>query len=272
LALSRLNEENVMKRISLALLAAFLIFCAAPVQAAIQSKEVDYQFKGVKLHGFLAWDDASTGKRPGILVVHEWWGLNDYARKRAKQLAGLGYVAFAADMYGDGKTTEHPDEAGSMMHAVQADVDVWMGRAAAALDILKSDTHVDPNRLAAIGYCFGGATALQMAYRGMPIKAAVSFHGALTPPASTDKIKASILILQGDKDPFVSKDAIEKVRAELKKGHVSHKIVIYAGAEHAFTVPGAEDRGVKGLKYDAKADAASWQEMMSLFATIFGKH
>ncbi len=145
-----------------------VLVCSAVVEAGVQTKKVTYKHGDLECHGFLAWDDSIDGPRPGVLVVHEWWGLNDYARSRAEQLAKLGYIALAADMYGEGKTTEHPQEAGQMAGKVRANVEDWRKRATAALDVLKSQPQCDKTKLAAIGYCFGGSTALQLAFSGLP--------------------------------------------------------------------------------------------------------
>src|SRR6516225_7459903 len=181
---------------------AVLLLFGAPAGAAVQTKKVTYKHNGLECQGYLAWDDAVKGPRPGVLVVHEWWGLNDYARKRAEQLAGLGYVAFACDMYGDGKVTEHPKEAGEFAGAVRKDVQVWRGRAQAALKVLQAQEQVDASKLAAIGYCFGGSTALQLAYTGADLKAVVTFHaGLVVPDAEQAKaIKAKVLVCHGAAD------------------------------------------------------------------------
>ena len=166
-----------MMRNMLALIAVAVGAAAAP--AAVITKTVEYEFDGVKLKGFVAYDDAATEKRPGVLVVHEWWGLNDYAKERCKKLADLGYVAFAPDMYGEGKTVNHPDDARKMSGMVRENAKVWRGRAEAGLKQLKAQPHVDADKLAAIGYCFGGSTALQLAYSGADLKAVATFHAAL---------------------------------------------------------------------------------------------
>ena len=155
-----------MIRLGLAIILVFLTSAAAT--AEVRTKAVPYTHGDLQLEGTLAWDDAISGKRPGVLVVHEWWGLNEYARTRAKQLAGLGYVAFAVDMYGKGQVTTHADQAGKWMKAVQADVQEWQSRARAGLEVLRKQNLVDAGHLAAIGYCFGGATVLQLAYSGAP--------------------------------------------------------------------------------------------------------
>src|SRR6185369_10546409 len=200
------NGDLSMKVLLLSLL--FLAVSAASVRAAVQTKTVTYTHDGVTCKGYLAWDDAAKGKQPAVLVVHEFWGLGDDARKRAEKLASEGYVAFAADMYGDGKLTDNPKEAGAMAGALRKDVKLWMGRANAALKVLQDQENVDPRRIAAIGYCFGGSTALQMAHQGSDIVAAVGFHAAL-PALEADQaknIKAKILICHGALDTFIPED------------------------------------------------------------------
>src|SRR5437868_4041249 len=171
-------------------------------RAEVKTKTVPYEYGGVTFKGYLAWDDSTTGKRPGVLVLHEWWGLNEYARKRAEQLAGLGYVAFAGDMYGEGKTTEHPKEAGQFAGEVRKNVAVWQGRAQAALKVLTEQPQVDAAKLAAIGYCFGGSTALELAYTGADLKAVATFHAALPIPDAEQAraIKAKVLVNHGAAD------------------------------------------------------------------------
>lgn len=239
--------------------------------AAVKTKTVSYSYDGVTMQGYLAWDDAVQGKRPGVLVVHEWWGLNDYAKGRAEQLAALGYVALAADMYGEGKSTEHPEQAGAMAEGVRKNLKTWLGRANAALQVLREQNTVDPTRIAAIGYCFGGATVLQLAYSGADLKAVVSFHGALPAPDSTKDIKAKILILHGENDTFIKPEDVQKVKSALDQGKVPYKFVSYPGAVHGFTVAGSEKRGIKGIAYNAEADRLSWQEMIALFQEVFQK-
>ncbi|MDT7042936.1 dienelactone hydrolase family protein [Candidatus Nitronereus thalassa] len=239
--------------------------------AKVQTQAISYQHGEVQLEGILAWDDSITGKRPGILVVHEWWGLNDYARDRARQLAQLGYVAFAADMYGKDKITVHPDQAGAWMKQVQANVSQWQARAIKGLAVLRSQEQVDPKNIAAIGYCFGGATVIQLAYSGEEIKGAVSFHGALPLPIGKQatKVKTKILIAHGNADPFQKEDHIRKFRNALDKANVDWQMVFYAGARHSFTDPGADARGMDALKYDQAADVRSWKHMQLFFDEIF---
>ncbi len=245
---------------------------AAPASAAVRTKEVTYEHDGTKLKGLLAWDDAATGKRPGVLVFHEWWGLNDYAKKRAEQLAGMGYVAFAADMYGEGKVTEHPEDAGKMATAVRTNKQTWQGRAKAAFELLSKNENVDPARIAAIGYCFGGSTALELAYSGADLKAVSTFHAALpTPtPEEAKAIKAKLLINHGADDKFVSPESIQKFKAALDAAKVDYKFESYPGAVHSFTVPHADEHKIAGMAYNADADKKSWAAMMALFAEVFG--
>jgi dienelactone hydrolase len=256
------------------LLAGVLIMSlAGTATAAVQTKEIDYEADGAKLKGVLAYDDAAKEKRPAVLVFHEWWGLNDYARMRAKQLAELGYVAFAADMYGEGKVTEHPKEAGKMAQEVRMNQAVWLGRAQAALKTLQAQEQVDPDRIAAIGYCFGGSTCLVLAASGAPLKAVSTFHAGL-PPLTADqakKIKARILINNGADDGFVSKESIEKTKAALDGAGVKYQFENYPGAVHSFTVKGADKHEIKGMAYNEAADTKSWQHMRDLFKDTLGK-
>lgn len=240
------------------------------VHAAVQTKEVEYTYAGQKLKGFFAWDDAVAGKRPGVLVVHEWWGLNDYARKRARMLAELGYVAFAADMFGDGKTTEHPQQAGEWASQVRANQETWRGRGLAGLDLLKGHDLVDATKLAAIGYCFGGSTALQIAFSGADLDGVVSFHGALMPPdaGEGDKIRARFLICHGAADSFIPDEAVKAFRDGLDGAKADYQIVYYGGARHSFTNPDADSKGIDGLRYNKAADERSWAAMQTFFDEV----
>ena len=240
-----------------------------PAVAAMQSKTIDYQFGNKTFKGYLAWDDSFPGKRPGILVVHEFWGLNDYAKSRADQLAKLGYVAFAADMFGDGKVASHPDDAKSMAKEATANLADWVGRAQAGLDTLRRQPKVDPNKLAAIGYCFGGATALQLAFSGSDIKLAASFHGSLPVPESAAKVRGEILVFHGGSDAFISAETIQNFRAKLDAAKVNYRFIVYPGAVHGFSVPEADKRGMANVAYHAEADQKSWQELLSALRRIF---
>ena len=239
--------------------------------AAVQSRTIEYEDDGVALSGSLSVDDAVKGRRPGVLVVHEWWGLNDYAKKRAEQLAAMGYVAFALDMYGEGKVAEHPTEAGTWSGQITRNVKQWQQRALAGLKVLRSQPQVDPKRLAAIGYCFGGATVLQLAYSGTDIAGVVSFHGSLPPPdvQQASGIKARILICHGASDGFIPQQRIDKLRAALEGARSDWQMITYGGAVHSFTNPAADKRDIKGLAYNEKADRRSWGHMKMFFDEIF---
>jgi dienelactone hydrolase len=249
------------------------VLTAGATQAEVTTKTVEYEYDGTKLKGFLAYDDSVKEKRPGVLVVHEFWGLNDYAKDRCKKLAELGYVAFAVDMYGDGRTTTHPDDARKMTMEVRENVKVWRGRAEAGLKQLKAQPNVDPDKVAAIGYCFGGSTCLQLAYGGADLKAVATFHAGLITPSEAEAkaIKPKILVCNGDDDTFITADAIKEFRAALDKAGVKYEFVGYPGAVHSFTVPGADQENIKGVKYNKAADEDSWKRMRALFKDTLGR-
>ncbi len=239
--------------------------------AAVQVKVVPYSHDRVKLEGFLAWDDSVKGKRPGVLVVHEWWGLNDYAKDRAKQLAALGYVAMAVDMYGKGKVTSHPDTASQWAKDTTKNVSQWQARARAGLRVLQADPRVDSQRLAAIGYCFGGATVMQMVYDGAPVKGVVSFHGSLPlpPEGFRGNISTKVLVAHGSADLFISAEHITKFMNALNTAQQDWQMMTYGGAEHSFTNPSAGQYNLKGIKYHSDADRRSWGHMQQFFDEIF---
>ncbi|MFV0443256.1 MAG: dienelactone hydrolase family protein [Planctomycetaceae bacterium] len=240
---------------------------ASVATAKVQSQDLEYKVGDLTCKGYLAWDDSLEGPRPGVLVVHEWWGLNDYARSRANQLAGLGYIAFACDMYGEGRTVEHPQDAGKMATEVRMNVQEWRRRAAVALELLAKQPQCQPDKLAAIGYCFGGSTALQLAYSGADLDAVVTFHAALPTPTAEDarQIKAAVQVNHGAADGFISPDSIQQFQQGMEAGEADWSMTYYAGAVHGFTVKDAEARGVPGLKYNEHADQRSWQSMLDLF-------
>jgi dienelactone hydrolase len=252
---------------------ALIVVIAPSVRAEVKTRDISYEYDGVNFKGQLAWDDAAQGKRPGVLLVHEWWGLDEYARQRAKQLAGLGYVAFACDMYGEGKHTEHPNEAGQFAGEVRKNIKVWRGRAQTALKVLAEQPQVDANKLAAMGYCFGGSTALQLAFIGADLKAVVTFHAGLSVPDAEQAkaIKAKILICHGAADRFIPEETAVKFRAALEEAKVDYAMVYLGNAKHSFTVKGIDAKGVNGLAYNAEADRRSWQYMRDLFDEVFGE-
>ncbi len=246
---------------------------AGQAPAAIVTEVVEYEHDGVKLKGFLAYDDAVKEKRPGVLVVHEWWGLNDYEKGRCKQLAELGYVAFAVDMYGEGKTVDHPDDARKMATAARANVKTWRDRAATGLKQLATRPNVDASKLAAIGYCFGGSTCLQLAYAGADLKAVATFHAAL-PAATPEEAKAmkpKLYIAHGADDFFIPQEAIDAFRKPLDTAKADYTFESFPGVFHSFTVPGADKHMIKGMKYDKAADEKSWKAMQALFKEKLGR-
>jgi dienelactone hydrolase len=257
-----------MRLRSLLPLAALLTAAlAVDSSAAVQSKVVEYEANGVPLRGYLAWDDAAKGKRPGVIVVHEWWGHNAHARHAADKLASAGYVAFALDMFGNGKATTHPDSAQAFVAEAMKDADAIPTRFDAALAQLKADPHVDPSRIGAIGYCFGGAVVLGMARSGEDLKAVGTFHGALATqhPAEPGKVKAKLLIQTGSADPMVPAEAVAAFEKEMKAAGANYRLITYPGAKHGFTNPNADKSGVPGLAYNASADQKSWAELLKFF-------
>ena len=239
--------------------------------AKVVTEAVSYFHRDVKLEGYLAYDDSIKDRRPGILVVHEWWGLDDYARVRAKQLAAMGYVAFALDMYGKGKVTEHPKQAGEWAREIRSNVHLWQQRALAGLEVLRKDPRTDVNRMAAIGYCFGGSTVQQLAYAGADIRGIVSFHGSLVPPGENmvKKVKAKILICHGADDPFEEPQAIVQYLDAMKVSGLDWQMIFFGGARHGFTNPDADKAGLAAMQYSKSADQRSWANMQLFFKEIF---
>lgn len=242
----------------------------------IVGNPVTYTSQGATLKGYLVYDEQVKGKRPGVLVVHEWWGLNDYARKRAEMLAGLGYTALAVDMYGDGKTVAHPEDAGKFSSDLMKRFDVAKERFLAAMEFLKQQPTVDSARLAAIGYCFGGGIVLNMARQGVDLKGVASFHGSLTAvrPAQAGIVKAKVLVLHGADDPLVKPEQIEAFKREMADAKVDYRFVSYPGAVHSFTSPEADALGKRfnlPLAYNEEADKKSWMELRAFLAKIFDK-
>ncbi|MGA2581749.1 MAG: dienelactone hydrolase family protein [Tepidisphaeraceae bacterium] len=250
----------------------FICMIPSLSSAKIVSEQINYQQAGTPLQGYLTYDDSSTAKRPGIIIFPEWWGLTDYPKHRAEQLASLGYVAFAADMYGSGATTSDPTQAGAMSGKVYKDLDTMRARGQAAMDVLKNDPHVDPDKIAAIGYCFGGACALELARSGADLAAVVSFHGSLNTarPDDAKNIKAKILVCTGGDDAFVPPAQIEAFEDEMRKGGVDWQVNVYSGAHHAFTNPDADKFGIPNIAYNAQADRRSWAAMRAFFDEVLG--
>lgn len=258
-------------------------FCAAALLAAVaagtaeakvKGEVVKYTIGGEEFTSYIAYDDAIAGKRPGVVVVHEWWGHDAYARQRAELLAARGYTAIALDMYGTGKQADHPKDAGAFMKEAIANADRMRARFRAAYRHLKRHDTVDPAKTAAIGYCFGGKVVLDMARLGEDLKGVVSFHGNLTPieKAQRGVSKAAVRVFNGADDKFVPQASISALRAEMARAGVDYEIVQYPGAVHSFTNPGATERGKKfnmPLAYNAQADGDSWRQTMNFFDEIF---
>ena len=241
----------------------------------IQSESVRYQAGGTSCQGYMAWDADAEGQLPGIMIVHEWWGLNDYIRGRADMLAREGYCALAIDMYGEGKTADNPDQAGEAMNAVLGDMDTGTERLKAAHATLAGQSGVDASRIAAIGYCFGGAMVLHMARIGMPLTAVASFHGALGSfhKPSPREVNADILVCHGGDDAMVSMEDVQGFREEMDAAEATYEVVVYPGAGHGFSNPGADEKGATyniPVGYNADADAKSWSAMLSLFDRKMG--
>ncbi len=241
----------------------------------IKEENISYEAGDMKLKGFVAYEDSSMAKRPVVIIVHEWWGLNDYVKNRAKQLAAMGYLAIAIDLYGDGKIATNPDEAKRMAMPLYKDPVLAKSRFDAALNKIKTYAVADTGKIAAIGYCFGGSMVLNMARMGEDLNGVVSFHGGLKGlPAEKDKIKADVLVCHGDADKFVSQEEVNAFRQEMDSVGASYKFIAYPNATHAFSNPDATANGKKfdmPIEYNAAADTASWNDMKIFFRKIFGE-
>lgn len=269
---------KILTLIALLVLPVFFLSCGQQKEQMagidLHEQEIQYTANGDTLNGYLVYDNSVKGKRPGILVVHEWWGHNEYARERARMLAELGYTAFALDMYGKGKQANHPDDAQKFATQVMQHMDVAKVRFMAALNLLKSNETVNPKKIAAIGYCFGGGVVLSMAEMGIDLKGVASFHGSLPGDQKVEpsQIKASVLVCHGADDPFTSPEQVNAFNNEMKNGAVDYEFKSYPGAVHSFTNPMADSLGQKfnlPLAYNKTADQQSWQDMKDFFNRIF---
>jgi len=242
----------------------------------LKEENVTYTIEGSKdslvMNGFVVYDENIEGKRPAVLVVHEWWGLNDYAKMRAREMAKLGYIAMALDMYGNGKQADNPTDAGNLASPFYKDPQMAKQRFEAALNKLKTYNQTDVNKIVAIGYCFGGTQVLNMANMGEDLKAVVSFHGGLQ-VVTPDKnlLKAEVLVCHGAADPFVPQADVDKFKKQMDSIGAKYTFKAYEGATHAFTNPNATAMGEKfniPIKYNAAADTASWKDMKEFLAPI----
>jgi len=251
-----------------------VLILLAPVlsQAAIETKTVEYQQGDTRLVGYLAYPKDAQEPRPGVLVVHEWLGLNDYAKQRAEQLAELGYVAFAADIYGDGQVAADRKEAGALSSTYKKDRALLRARVAAGLAALKAQPEIASGKVAAIGYCFGGTAVLELARSGAEVAGVVSFHGGLDSPAPQDarNIRARVLALHGADDPYVPAEQVAGFEEEMRKGGVDWQLIAYGNAVHGFTNPAHGNDNSKGAAYNAAADARSWLAMRQFLDEVVG--
>ncbi len=256
------------------LLKTLLVIAAAlpNAQAALVEKAVIYQQGDVILEGFHVYDDATKGKRPAVLVIHQWTGLSEYEKRRSRMLAELGYNVFAADIYGQGIRPQ-PSEAGKEAGKYKGDRSLFRARIIAALDVLKADENTEPGKIAAIGYCFGGTGALELARSGTEIAGVVSFHGSLDAAegmaAMAGKIPAKILVLHGADDPYSPNEQILALEKELSAAKADSQVILYSGAVHAFTQKEAGQDNSKGAAYNEVADRRSWTAMQAFFRELF---
>jgi dienelactone hydrolase len=252
-------------------LSALSFSLSAFARGDIVKTPVHYRQGDTDLEGLLVYDSSVQTPRPGVVIFPEWWGLNDYPKHRAEQLAQLGYVAFAADMYGNDKVTDSADEAQQLMKGVEGDNSLLRARAQAALDQLAKDPHVDPKKIAAIGYCMGGTIALELARSGAPLVGVISFHGGLATanPDDAKNIKGKILICTGGDDAFIPPAMVNAFEDEMRNAHVDWQVISYGGAHHAFTNPQADSHHIPNIAYNADADRRSWTAMKAFFEEVF---
>jgi dienelactone hydrolase len=260
-----------MKRLAAAVAVLAVLSSAVPASAKLHTRLVEYKDGTAVLQGYAAWDDSFKGPRPGVLIAHEWWGFGPYVQRRARMLARLGYRAFALDLYGKGVHTRDHKKAAELSGVLFKDRAMMRRRAVEGLDQLKKLPGLDPSRLAAIGYCFGGAAALELARMGEDLRGVATFHGTLeTSTPATETPKAKILVMIGADDSFVGPQ-VPAFEAEMRKVHADWEMITYGGAVHSFTVKEAGNDNSKGMAYNAEADARSWKAMKDFFAEVFKK-
>ena len=260
-----------MKKIIVFMMFVLILPACRDKTKNIVGQDVIYKHNGSNMHGYLAFDQSKDHKRPAVLVIHEWTGLGEYIRKRTRMLAELGYVAFAMDMYGEGKIAQDHREAKKLMDKYTGDPELMLSRIRRALDILKKNSVTDPEKTAVIGYCFGGRAALKLAFSGEPVKGIVSFHGMLILPQKNEakQIRSKLLIHHGAEDSFIPAETVKKFQDVLEKEKVDFEFISHEGAVHGFSRWSAGDDPSKGVAYNKKADKNSWASMKTFFDRIF---
>ena len=257
---------------TIVLMVSILVFFGCRDKAKnIATQDVTYKHNASNMQGYLAFDQSKSHRRPAVLVIHEWTGLGEYIRKRTRMLAELGYVAFAMDMYGEGKTAQDHKEARKLMGKYVGDPELMLSRIRKALEVLKKNPMTDPDKIAVIGYCFGGGAALKLAFSGEPVRGIVSFHGMLTPPQKNEaqKIRSRLLIHHGAEDSFIPVETVKQFQDVLKEKKVDFEFVSHEGAVHGFTRWSAGNDPSKGIAYNKKADENSWDSMKAFLKKIF---
>lgn len=263
-----------MRKIFIFSVAYFFSFLML-ANAGVKTEEIVYSYNDTKLKGYLAFDDSKLGKRPGILVVHEWWGHNDHARNRAKMLAEAGYTALALDMYGDEKLANHPKKAAEFMNAAFSNWSESKARYNKAMEVLKSHKTVESTQIGSIGFCFGGAVSIRMARGGSNLKGIVAFHSALPiePAITKNSMHSAVLIINGSEDGFLKPEAVSNFSRDLFKANVDFTYMNLKGVRHSFTNPQADEFGkkfnIKELKYNQQADELAWATMLQFFKRVF---
>jgi dienelactone hydrolase len=254
---------------------ALIISISTVAFAEVQTQEINYSHDGTKLKGYLAFDDSIKEKRPGILVVHEWWGHNEHAQDRARKLAEIGYTALALDMYGDGKLADHPKKAGEFMNAAFKDWETSQARFNKAKEVLQNHKTVDAKRIGAIGFCFGGAVSIRMARGGADLDGIVAFHSSLPLEPAITNMQASVLVINGSQDPFLKPETVGSFSSQMMAGNVDFTYLNLSGVKHSFTNKQADEfRGkfnIGALEYNKRADERSWAAMRDFFQRIFNK-
>jgi dienelactone hydrolase len=253
---------------------AIWLVVAGVASAGLVEREVEYTDGATTMRGFLVYDDQQEGLRPGVIVVHEWWGLNEYARGRARELAKEGYIALAVDMYGEGRQAEHPNDARLFATEVMKNKAVGVSRFRAGRAFLEQQPQTDPARLAAIGYCFGGAVVLHMARIGEDLRLVASFHGSLgtDSPARPREVRARVLVYHGGADTLVPASDVAAFEKEMQLAEADFRVIVYPDAPHSFTVPEADAKAAEfnlPIGYNEEADRASWSDFLANLREVF---